>query len=76
MKKERSLWTWVLLAIVFGGLIGTGVLAEDEATDEEEAAPTTEEVLEAIEVGMEIGGGRATVSARFALEAIEDVFGK
>ncbi len=34
------------------------------------------EVLEAVEVGMEMGGGPATVSARFALEAMEDVFGK
>ena len=33
-----------------------------------------EEVLEAIEVAIEFGGGPATVSARFALEVIEDVF--
>ena len=33
-----------------------------------------QEVLEAIEVGMEMGGGRATVSARFALEVMEHVF--
>jgi len=32
------------------------------------------EVLEAIEVGIEIGGGPATVSARFALDVIEDAF--
>jgi AhpD family alkylhydroperoxidase len=35
-----------------------------------------EEVLEAIEVGIEMGGGPATVSARFALEVMEEVFGK
>lgn len=35
-----------------------------------------EKVLEAIEVGIEMGGGPATVSARFALEVMEDVFGK
>ena len=29
------------------------------------------EVLEAVEVGMEMGGGPATVSARFALEVME-----
>lgn len=34
------------------------------------AGATLEEVLEAIE----FGGGPATVSARFALEVIEDVF--
>ena len=35
---------------------------------------TKEEVLEAIEVGIEMGGGPATVSARFALEVMETVF--
>jgi AhpD family alkylhydroperoxidase len=30
-----------------------------------------EQVLEAIEVGIEMGGGPATVSARFALEVLE-----
>ena len=35
---------------------------------------TKEEVLEAIEVGIEMGGGPATVSARFALEVMEKVF--
>ena len=32
------------------------------------------EVIEAVEVGMEMGGGPATVSARFALEVMESVF--
>ena len=32
------------------------------------------EVLEAIDVGIEMGGGPATVSARFALDVIEEVF--
>ena len=35
-----------------------------------------EEVLEAIEVGIEMGGGPATVSARFALDVMADVFGE
>lgn len=35
---------------------------------------TAEEVLEALEVGMEMGGGPATVSVRFALEVMEQVF--
>ncbi len=34
-----------------------------------------QEVLEAVEVGIEMGGGRATVSARFALDVMESVFG-
>ena len=36
---------------------------------------TEREVLEAVEVGLEMGGGPATVSARFALEVMDDVFG-
>lgn len=38
------------------------------------AGASMQEVLEAIEVGMEMGGGPATVSARFALEVMETVF--
>jgi len=33
-------------------------------------------VLEAVEVGNEMGGGPATVSARFALEVMDSVFGE
>jgi alkylhydroperoxidase/carboxymuconolactone decarboxylase family protein YurZ len=32
---------------------------------------TEEQVLEAIEVGMEMGGGPATVSSRFAISVLE-----
>lgn len=39
-----------------------------------QAGATMEEVLEAVEVGVEMGGGPATVSARFALEVIDQVF--
>ena len=35
-----------------------------------------DEILEAVEVGIEMGGGPATVSARFALQVMEEVFGK
>jgi AhpD family alkylhydroperoxidase len=35
------------------------------------AGATLEEIVEAIEVGIEMGGGPATVSARFALEVLE-----
>lgn len=34
---------------------------------------TQEELLEAIEVGIEMGGGPATVSARFALEVMKSL---
>jgi AhpD family alkylhydroperoxidase len=39
-----------------------------------QAGATEREILEAVEVGMEMGGGRATVSARFALEIMERAF--
>jgi len=35
---------------------------------------TLPEVVEAVEVGIEMGGGPATVSARFALEVMERIF--
>ena len=38
------------------------------------AGASQQEVLEAIEVGIEMGGGPATVSARFALEVMENVY--
>ncbi len=38
------------------------------------AGATMREVLETVEVGIEMGGGPATVSARFALEVMERVF--
>jgi AhpD family alkylhydroperoxidase len=38
------------------------------------AGATMEEVLESIEVGIEMGGGPATVSARFALDVMDSVF--
>jgi AhpD family alkylhydroperoxidase len=38
------------------------------------AGAVMREILEAVEVGIEMGGGRATVSARFALEVMEEVF--
>jgi alkylhydroperoxidase/carboxymuconolactone decarboxylase family protein YurZ len=38
------------------------------------AGATLVELVEAVEVGIEMGGGPATVSARFALEVIDQVF--
>jgi AhpD family alkylhydroperoxidase len=40
------------------------------------AGASADEILEAVEVAMEMGGGKATVSARFALEVMESVFDK
>ena len=39
-----------------------------------QAGATRKEVLEALEVGIEMGGGPATAHARFALEVMERVF--
>ena len=39
-----------------------------------EAGASMEEVLEAVEVGIEMGGGPATAYARFALDVMEYVF--
>jgi len=41
-----------------------------------ESGASDKEVLEAIEVGIEMGGGPATVSSRFALDVMESVFDK
>ena len=40
------------------------------------AGATLRQVLEAVEVGIEMGGGPATVSARFALDVMAEVFGE
>jgi AhpD family alkylhydroperoxidase len=40
------------------------------------AGASYDEVLEAVEVGIEMGGGPATVSARLALQVMEEVYGK
>jgi AhpD family alkylhydroperoxidase len=40
------------------------------------AGATYDEILEAVDVGIEMGGGPATVSVRFALQVMEAVFGK
>ncbi len=39
------------------------------------AGASFREVLEAVEVGIEMGGGPATVSARFALDVMDAAFG-
>jgi len=40
------------------------------------AGASMREVLEAIEVGIEMGGGPATVSARFALDVMDTIYNK
>jgi len=40
------------------------------------AGASVREVLEAVEVGIEMGGGPATVSARFALDVMDSIYNK
>jgi len=40
------------------------------------AGASQQEILEAVEVGIEMSGGPGTVSARFALDVMEGIFGK
>ena len=40
------------------------------------AGATYDEVLEAVEIGIEMGGGPGTVSARLALQVMEAVYEK
>jgi AhpD family alkylhydroperoxidase len=62
--------------------VGISVVADCESCMQwhiEQAAragASMREVLEAVEVAIEMGGGPATVSARFALEVMENVFGE
>jgi alkylhydroperoxidase/carboxymuconolactone decarboxylase family protein YurZ len=41
-----------------------------------QAGAAEREILEAIEVGIEMGGGPATVSARFALSVMDQALGE
>jgi len=61
--------------------VGASVVLDCEScmewhiTQAARAGATRGEIFEAIEVGIELGGGRATVSARFALEAMDLICG-
>lgn len=62
-------------------LIATGIAVatncescmEWHITEAVKSGATFREVLEAVEVGIEFGGGEATVSARFALEVMDNI---
>jgi AhpD family alkylhydroperoxidase len=60
--------------------VGSSVVQDCEScmewhiTEAARAGASPREVLEAIEVGIEMGGGPATVSARFAFDVMERVF--
>jgi AhpD family alkylhydroperoxidase len=63
-----------LIAIGISVVVDCESCMEWHITRAAAAGASLKEVLEAIEVGIEFGGGPATVSARFALEVMEHVF--
>ena len=68
-KKERE-----LIAIGISVRINCESCIHRHIEQAAVAGATYDEVLEAVEVGIEMGGGPATVSARFALQVMAIVF--
>jgi AhpD family alkylhydroperoxidase len=68
-KKQKE-----LIAVGISLVIDCESCMEWHITQAAAAGASKQEVLEAVEVGIEFGGGPATVSARFALEVMEHVF--
>lgn len=63
-----------LIAVGISVVIDCESCMEWHITQAARSGATREEVLEAVEVGIEMGGGPATVAARFALEVMDTVF--
>jgi AhpD family alkylhydroperoxidase len=63
-----------LIAIGISVMMDCESCMEWHITQAASAGASMREVLEAVEVAIEFGGGRATVSARFALQVMERVF--
>ncbi len=68
-KKQKE-----LIATGISVVLNCESCMEWHITQAAAAGASEREVLEAVEVGIEFGGGPATVSARFALEVMERVF--
>lgn len=66
-KKDKE-----LIAIGIAVVTNCESCMEWHISEAVKSGATFREILEAIEVGIEFGGGRATVSARFALEVMDD----
>ncbi|MCL2020900.1 MAG: carboxymuconolactone decarboxylase family protein [Betaproteobacteria bacterium] len=62
-----------LVAVGISVVINCESCMEWHITQAAQAGATEKEILEAIEVGIEMGGGPATAYARFALEVMERV---
>ena len=69
LKKQKE-----LIAVGISVVIDCESCMEWHINQAATAGASKREVLEAVEVGIEFGGGPATVSARFALEVMEHVF--
>ena len=63
-----------LIAIGISVVIDCESCMEWHITQAARDGATRDEVLEAVEVAMEMAGGPATASARFALEVMDEVF--
>jgi len=82
LNMEEAAFTEGALSRKVKELIAVGISVHDDCEScmqwhidrAASAGATMREVLEAVEVGIEMGGGPATVSARFALEVMERVF--
>jgi len=68
-KKEKE-----LIAVGISVVINCESCMQWHIEQAVEAGADEREVLEAVEVGIEMGGGPATVSARFALDVMDSVF--
>lgn len=64
-----------LIAVGISVVIDCESCMEWHITQAARDGASKQEVLEAVEVAMEMGGGPATASARFALEVMDEVFG-
>jgi AhpD family alkylhydroperoxidase len=68
-KKEKE-----LIAIGISTVINCESCMQWHITEAAKSGASQQEILEAIEVAIEFGGGPATVSARFALNVLDNVF--
>jgi AhpD family alkylhydroperoxidase len=84
LQLEEATYTDGALKKKYKELIATGIAVatncescmEWHINEAVKSGATFREVLEAVEVGIEFGGGKATVSARFALEVMDDILKK
>ncbi len=82
LEMEKAAFGDGCLAKKYKELIAVGISVVEDCescmewhiTQAARSGASQREVLEAIEVGIEMGGGPATVSARFALDVMERVF--